>query len=415
MVLAVGSVVLATAIQAARQPQLQVLDSLWAEDGATFLTDAINRPSLPSFLTPYVGYLHVAPRLIAEIASVLPLRFAPSAMSLGATLVVSGLALYVFFASREVLPPPWARGVLSMVMVLPLSMGHETSNNSANLHWYLTFTCFWALLARPLSLAGVAVSSAIVMSAALSSPLTALFAPMALLHLWKGDDTGQRVVIFAFFVGLAVQLLGVFLGPTEVRFSDSRVLDLASLFGVSVAGSFLVGERLLDDFSGLFGWGFPVVALTLVTGLCVLGAFHSDGKRRSLIVSTFVYSLILYCVPVFIRGTRLLTSSGDVRSIGASRYSVLPVFFLATMALIIFFGGGLGGTRFWRARSGLLVVLMMLAIVNHPLENEARATGPRWSEELRTAERSCENRVREFVRVPIAPYGWVALLPCSRL
>lgn len=414
MALAVGAVVFATVLQAARQPHFQVVDSLWAEDGATFLTDALTRPSLSPLLTPYHGYLHVAPRLIAEIASALPISLAPFAMSLGAALVVSGLALYVFVVSRELLPSRWARGVLSMTMVLPLAAGHETSNNSANLHWYLTFACFWALFARPMSFGVILVSSTVVMSAALSSPLTTLFAPMALTHLGTRSDLGQRVIASAFLVGLAVQVLSVFLSPPEVGFSDSKLLDLAPMYGVSVAGSLLVGERLLDDASSLLDWGFPVIALILVAGLCVMGATGGDRKRRTLIISTFVYSLILYCVPVFIRGTRLLTSV-DVANIGASRYSVLPVFFLVTMTVLVFFGRGIDRNRLWQARSGVLVVLMTLAVVNYPLENEARATGPRWREELRAAEPSCENGVRELVRVPISPLGWIALVPCSRL
>jgi hypothetical protein len=303
--------------------------------------------------------------------------------------------------------------VLSMTMVLPLSAGHETSNNSANLHWYLTFACFWALLARPLSWAGIGVSSAIVMSAALSSPLTALFAPMGLIRLGKRSDIAQKVIVSAFLVGLAVQILSVFLSPSEVRFADSQLLDLAPMYGVSVAGSLLVGERLLDNISGLFGWGFPVVALILVAGLCAIGATASYGKRRSLIVSAFTYSLVLYCVPVFIRGTRLLTS-GDVNEIGVSRYSVLPVFFLVTMTLLVFFGSDRGRNRLWQARSGVLLGLMILAFANYSLENEARATGPRWREELRAATPGCENGAHERVRVPITPVGWSALIPCDR-
>src|SRR5437660_10035798 len=53
------------------------LTHLWAEDGALFLRDSLTRRFGTNLVTPYGRYLHVVPRLVAWLMSVLPLAWAP--------------------------------------------------------------------------------------------------------------------------------------------------------------------------------------------------------------------------------------------------------------------------------------------------------------------------------------------------
>src|SRR5665647_648206 len=45
--------------------------TMWAEDGSVFLTQASHAGRFETVLLPYAGYLHVVPRLIAEVTTML--------------------------------------------------------------------------------------------------------------------------------------------------------------------------------------------------------------------------------------------------------------------------------------------------------------------------------------------------------
>lgn len=66
------------------------LNHVWAEDGALFLRDSLTRPFGSNLAAPYGGYLHVVPRLIAELMSVLPLTWAPIVVAVLVALLRAG-------------------------------------------------------------------------------------------------------------------------------------------------------------------------------------------------------------------------------------------------------------------------------------------------------------------------------------
>src|SRR2546421_74035 len=143
-----GGLVLAlTALQMFRRPTAPpVWDSLIAEDGKIFLSQAISQHFLDSLATSYQGYLHTVPRGIALVATWFPLDQAPLVMSLLATFVVSLLALYVFLASGAWIASPLLRAVLALAVPFIPVTAHEMSGTVSNLHWYLLYTAFWALI-----------------------------------------------------------------------------------------------------------------------------------------------------------------------------------------------------------------------------------------------------------------------------
>src|SRR6266516_4708883 len=123
-----GGLVLAlTALQMFRRPSAPpVWDSLIAEDGRIFLSQAISQHFLDSLATSYQGYLHTVPR---------------------------GIALAVPF--------------------VPVT-AHEMSGAVSNLHWYLLYAAFWAVICPWRGRGWLAASTAVVVLAVLSDPLTAV-------------------------------------------------------------------------------------------------------------------------------------------------------------------------------------------------------------------------------------------------
>ncbi|HMA45877.1 MAG TPA: hypothetical protein VKP11_01485, partial [Frankiaceae bacterium] len=133
----------ATVAQAVRQHGTPAYDSIWAEDGHAFLTDAIADPW--DVGRPLANYLQVLPRIIAGLIVQVPLSHAAGLVASSAAMVVALVSVYVFLASRPLLPVTWQRAALAVVFVAAPWAGFETNATINNLHWYLNFAAFFAL------------------------------------------------------------------------------------------------------------------------------------------------------------------------------------------------------------------------------------------------------------------------------
>ena len=148
----------------------------------------------------------MVPRLLAELASAVPLKDASTVMSGGSAVIVAALAVVVFRASAGVIASVPVRLALAASMILLPASGWETLDNAANLHWYLIFAAFWALLWRPSSRTEAVVAAAVVAGAALSDPLTVVLAPVVLVRWMSLPGRRQRWLCVTYGMALAVQL-----------------------------------------------------------------------------------------------------------------------------------------------------------------------------------------------------------------
>lgn len=80
--LLVSLLAVAIVLQLARLGWSSSLNVLWAEDGRIFMQEALTHSVLHALIATYGNYLVLAPRLIAEVASLAPLRDAPAAVSI---------------------------------------------------------------------------------------------------------------------------------------------------------------------------------------------------------------------------------------------------------------------------------------------------------------------------------------------
>ena len=75
--------------------------TVWAEDGAVFIHDALRRPGPLDIFAPYQGYLHVVPRMTVSLVVLLfPIDSFAVAISFLSCLVIALIALMVFHCSR---------------------------------------------------------------------------------------------------------------------------------------------------------------------------------------------------------------------------------------------------------------------------------------------------------------------------
>lgn len=415
-------IVAATALSMLRQPGVPSWNAFWAEDGEIFFQGALERSLLSGVVQDWAGYLHLAPRLVGEVATLVPLRHAPFVFALLGSLVVAVLSTYVFFASRSVLSTVWARALVAGLFVLAPVTAFEVAANAVDLHWYLLYAAFWALLARPTTRGGRVAGAVVVVVATLSDPLVALLAPLAILQALADEGRRRWVTPGLLFLALVVQGIVSRTGDAPERFTPFDAVDIPGIFGLRVAGSALVGDRHVGDFWTRFGWAFVVASLIVVAIGVVLALRATSGGTRRFVVIAVGYSVLVALVPLVVRGTGEMAPMADMFSYNGSRYTVMPIQLL-TVAAIAVVDRGVSRRPFsaWRtaqyalALHALVVVLLGVGITN------VRSPGPPWREALQAAEAQCATPAQtvEILTPPAAPPddpgAWTVTVRCEDL
>lgn len=385
-----------------RQTGIGPLDTVWAEDGGIFLERARTSGPLAAVTTSYAGYWHLAPRLLAEAAAAVPLGRAAEAMAIGAAVVQSALAAFIYRVSSGVIPRRLPRLVAAAAMLL-LPVGQaEVLASIANVHWFLLPAAVWALLWNPSSRWEVALATVVLVVAALSDPLLALLAPLALLRLVAGRWVASPVPAAGFLVAVGLHL-GSVLVVRPVRATEAGAggpARVASWFAFDVPGRGILGARWMADPDGRLEQVAAIAVLFGITALLVAAARRGADRAVPAVVLG-VSALVLFVVPVAVAGTH------------PPRYSVGPVVLMVSALLAAW---PLLPERAHRAAPAVLAALALVWAANLRLDNE-RARGPRWSDGLEDAAERCEDPASptESVDVPITPAGWEVRVACDDL
>jgi hypothetical protein len=418
-VLVVGAALAcATLLHLVRQRGVPVWNSLWAEDGRVFLSDAL-RDFQGTFFAQNGGYIHVVPRLVAGIVARLPAADAAAGMAIGAASVIALVAGFVYLSSAEMIQSKAARLALAAAVVFVPVPGTELLANTTNVHFYLLFGCFWALIWQSETRVAVTARSAVATAAALSDPLCVLFLPLAVIGPTVRRSRRSLMVSGLFGSALLVQLAVLASGTRPERNWGFRLGALPDIFSLRVAGGLLVGDRFLGDAWAAYGRGFAYGAFLLVA--VVIAALLARSDRRAILFTLLAlgYAGLFFCVQLFGRGTGGMDPEWHGFQVNGARYILLP-FFLATSVILVL-ADRLADARHSRAsgviRYAALVWLTILLAVNFSITSD-RSRGPRWNHQLELGRRVCANTQRRTVTVlvsPAPPRVWYATIPCRRL
>ena len=102
-----------------------------------------------SLVYAYGGYLHTVPRLISLAFVPLPLEAYGTYAVLAAGALTGLLGGFVYAAAAEISGSPRLALIPVLAMALAPALAVESLGNLANLHWFLVFAAFWALLVQP--------------------------------------------------------------------------------------------------------------------------------------------------------------------------------------------------------------------------------------------------------------------------
>jgi hypothetical protein len=413
----VAAFVLVAVLALARQTGVPATQTLWAEDGVIFYSQAVAHSVLHTLASSYNGYGQLVPRLAVQLTTLGPLRDVPTAVALSGALGLALLSCLVFHMARGHIASPGLRAVLVGAMVLlPLAVV-EMLDNLVNLPWWTFFAAFWALLWRPSSRGGRLAAALVCLLAAASEPLVGLLLPLmavraATLRNWRDNSAAVGLVL-----GLVYQLAVVLAANGEHSFSRTGLSSIPAAFGARVGLGWLTGLRGTD---AIVAWSRPaaeVVGGAIFLALIVAGLRLRDGRVRAFTVAVALLGPVCFAVPVWLRGAGPYMQTA--KSVGyAGRYAATPMLMLISAALVL--AGHLCAGPGKRAAAlgaiALCCVLLAPAWVTDFRDRNGRSEGPTWQSRLPIALAECRAHPGlRLVRLVIDPPVDHVVISCRAL
>ena len=354
--LQVAAVAVGALVMLARVGGRPTWQSVYAEDPGVYLPGALAHPW--QLLQSYGGYLQLVPRMIGQVAALVPIRDASAAFALGGALVASGCALFTYHASAWQVGSRWLRALLGLsVLLLPVAQ-LEIADNGVNTIWYLLATLFWAALWRPRGKAGATAAAVVAFAAAASSSLGLLYAPLfALRVLVLPRRPREHAATIGWALGSLLQILIIatsHLSRLAPRNPVNAVLYYAHEVLLPALGWHLSWQ--LRDLAGTSG-ATAIAGGLLVVVLAVVVATQ-PGRCRVFVIAAVATGLLFTVVTASLawggpdQRVRLTVEHG-------ARYSTVPILLLDA-ALIV---AADACARRWWPRPRAVVAAAVLAAV----------------------------------------------------
>jgi hypothetical protein len=360
----------------------------------------------------------VVPRLIAEAATLVPLRDAPAAISIlsGTVVTLSGLA--VWCASAAHVRSPYLRGTLVALTVLCPVAGLESLDSAAYVAWYMLFATFWLLLWRPRTLWGAGLASLFILATGLSTPGVWFFAPLAALRAVAVRSRRDLMIVGSFAVGAAIQIPVLALN-SEPAVKPVWTHDIWTVYLQRIVDGAPLGLRL-----GGIGWshlGWPLLIALLLCGIAglALGMKRSTPAARYIAAIAVPTSLVMFVVSLYQRavGIQMLWPANLYNGTG-SRYAIVPALLLVSAAVVLVDGPSRrqpGPRRLSRMEMATVGILGIAIATSFYARDIATRGAPPWDAALKEAAATCAKERPGEIAIPTSPPGWGLQIPCDQV
>ncbi len=394
---------------------------LWAEDGATFVSEAYGHNPLVLF-EPYSGYLHIFPRLGAALATLFPVDLVPMVVTVIAALLTGAVATAVYLFARLRLHSHVLPVVLWLdVAILPVA-GGEVTDSIANSHWYLIFGALWAVLVTPRSTRLIVLQGIVLAFAILSDPLTLVATgPFVLIRIFSLPRWRAQVVTIVYLSAAVVQGIGTVAGTVfghgrTVSGSLPLLPGFLEIYGSRVTMGSVVGINGTTVLLHAFGIA-ALIAMMVLVFVAISAVIIVDAHRRTLVLAFSATSLVL-SVLTFTLVWGALDLAGPLGLEVGGRYMVVPTLCLFS-AIILSFDSLLERMPHLSARTAVAAALLVAVAVIGAQDYRVwtdRAEAPRWSDSLDDATLACSDGGATGGLAAIAPVGFAPVgVPCDVL
>jgi hypothetical protein len=319
----IASILIAILILIVRKSDSLTNPQLWAEDGVVFFAQQYENGAA-SIFTPYAGYLHIAPRLIATFAdsffSYANIPMVYNYTSLFITIVV----IIHCFSPRLQLP---FKPLLALSIVLVPQALNEVFLNITNLQWILCILLILVLLKDPPNsnygnyTLQVCTDFSIILFAGLTGPFLIIMFPFFAWKYFSIKKTyGYLILMVAFCITL-IQLFHIMSSTALVQEGSMLNVDIfISVFGRKMFGGLFFGKSLIYS-NTLF------ICMSSITFFAIL-LFLSHKKSPANRYITKIVFMIL-SISAVILGTVILKCSSDTPIFIGSRYFYVPYVMIA--------------------------------------------------------------------------------------
>jgi hypothetical protein len=428
----------------------------WAEDVGVFFRERLALGAADSVLHPYAGYLHVVPRLVVDLAFLLPVEWYALAVSTLSCLLVGAVCGGVVVLARDVVPSCPLRLVLAAVPVLLPTAPWEVSGTAANLHTFGLFLAPWLFAYRVRTWWGAVVLALVTVLVVGSEVQAVLFLPLLVLA-WlpsgravPGDDDAVGGGRGARWRALPVTLAALGAGAAQVGTALTTARSsapgsptahdvvagwaLQTVGGVWTTDVAAVGRAVVAD-----GWAVvavPAVALLVVVLLGAVVALVERHPRRAVLALVLaVGSGVVWTAALVANasadGRWSRSAPRDLVDATPSRYAAAAGLLLTAAvvvaAAVLIDRSARGrvtdplGRRRRRAGGPTAVVLaavgwsvvavLVASWVGNVPGVAQRASGPTWQPQFVAAERACVRHPSDTARIGALP--WSVEVPCS--
>jgi hypothetical protein len=363
----VAVALIAMLIVFARMPDRVIYGFLWGEDGKVFLEQAYGL-GFDSIFTPYAGYLHILPRVIAlGFSKIAMIDQAPRPFMWVSAFVLCSTCAYLFTFARKTMPLPaaWAFGLAPIL--IPAS--GEVWLTITNLQWVIApalLVLLWDEFCSPAAevsrASGDIVRGTAIVLMTLTGPFGLMFSPVIVFGLIVTRNVSRsrraRVAIGAYFVAVGMQLITIVFNHPPIHASDGGIRHGAfEYLNYPWGAQFL--RHLIMDFSIQAGWAekigphWLIVANSCFASLAVC-CLLAGRRCRSACVALAVLALALWMVGVIRSGSPDTT---PIWSGYGGRYFYVP-FILLAWALIV----SIAATPYFAIRfiAGFLLAAVLL-------------------------------------------------------
>jgi len=420
VVLAAALLALVVVLQLARLGWSASLNSLWAEDGPIYMQEALTQDFWHAIVSTYATYLVLVPRLIAEAASLAPLREVPAAVSILSALVVGLSGLAVWIASAAHLPSPYLRGALVALTVLSPVAGLESIDSAAYVPWYMLFASFWLLLWRPATLRGATAGGLFILLTGLSTPGLWFFAPLAGLRALAIRGRRDLILVGAYAVGAAVQI-PVLAFTDETAVEPLWTGDIWTTFLQRIVDGAPLGLRLGGNAWTHLGWPFLIVLTVCLVAALAVGFRRAAPGARYLAAIAIPTSLAMFVVSLYQRavGAQMVWPE-QVWNASGGRYAIVPALLLVSAGLVLLESAqrrrSAASRRLPPWPSLAVVALLAVAIATSFWSRDLAVRGtPPWDAALDHAEATCAGGGETSAALPTSPPGFGISIPCDQV
>ncbi len=327
----VAAVALGALVLLERIPGLPSWDTIYAEDYWKFFPQALQRPW--QLFIPYGGYEELLPRVIAQLATYLPLPQVSRWDAVSGAVIAAACGLFVFHASAGHVRSKPLRALLGAAVVLLPVAPMEIADSAVAAPWYLMLALFWALLWRPRTRAGMAAAALVAFAATSSEVTMVLFAPLVAARLFALRRPREHAVTAGWAAGLLVQLPVVLLGTSgQSRLAGrpevGRALALYAHDVVLTSISWHLAERL----QSLAGSTLAIVIVAAILAVIIGSILLAQPASRPFVVAAVATGLLFYLFDASLNPRVHYPAFPDYES--GSRYTDLPIFLFECVAVV---------------------------------------------------------------------------------